>query len=139
MSVVCESCGKSVKETDNRLCFDFKVSRFEGNTKTCQTEEHLVYCEICATQLNKAALVRLRENNKSQKFPYYNIKIPCKIGDTLYWIDKGEIFESPVNEITIAQDHFIIDSMDWHYEDFGKVVFLAREEAVNKLRESDQK
>ena len=74
------------------------------------------------------------------------IKLPCKIGGTIYDIYEfvenkysPEMYEYEVDEITIVKDkegiYFVIDSADFWSEDFGKTVFLTREEAEKALED----
>ena len=77
---------------------------------------------------------------------------PCKVGDTVYVYsgDFGVILPYFVENLTIAyleenkfcytyeancnNDDELLDSIDFNCEDFGKTVFLTREEAEKKLR-----
>lgn len=74
------------------------------------------------------------------------VVMPCKYGDTLYDIgefiadyDSPEIYEIKANFITVweydGRVRFTIDGMDYMYEDFGKTVFLTKEEAEKALAE----
>ena len=74
--------------------------------------------------------------------------IPCKVGDTLYDIyeavnnkgfEDGAIKELKVSEIHINLDKrnrpwLIISNYMFAFEDFGKTVFLSKEEAEEALR-----
>lgn len=74
---------------------------------------------------------------------------PCKVGDTLYDISEfvngcssPEIYEYTCEYITIFKDKdgetvFEIDAINFHFNDFGKTVFLTREDAEKSLRERD--
>jgi hypothetical protein len=74
-------------------------------------------------------------------------KLPCKVGDTVYGISMGKIINLTVNEISIfymkgekiinvkcqSNDEF----RNYVEREFGKTVFLSREEAeaaMNKLK-----
>ena len=53
---------------------------------------------------------------------------PCKVGDTVYWI-----FEPPFDDF--AGKEIVEDEFCWAmFEDFGKTVFLTREEAEQALK-----
>lgn len=74
---------------------------------------------------------------------------PCKVGDTLYDISEfvngcsyPEIYEYTCEYITIFKDKdgetvFEIDAINFHFNDFGKTVFLTREDAEKALRERE--
>lgn len=66
------------------------------------------------------------------------LKLPFKIGDTLYYIDDYEIYHDKVYSIEVTEvngEHtFCVGCMDWIYDDFGKTVFLTKEEAEEALR-----
>lgn len=65
---------------------------------------------------------------------------PCKVGDTVYFIPKyiTDWIHDDVEYIKITKDRFIIKTVaDWYFdeEDFGKTVFLTKEQAEQKLKE----
>lgn len=66
------------------------------------------------------------------------LKLPFKIGDTLYYIDDYEIYHDKVYSIEVTEvngEHtFCVGCMDWIYDDFGKTVFLTKEEVEEALR-----
>ena len=76
------------------------------------------------------------------------VELPCKVGDTIYSI------ENIAGELTILKDHvetigigyyaegvnlyqFDGIKIDGYFEDFGKTVFLTREEAEQALKERE--
>ena len=75
------------------------------------------------------------------------IKLPCKVGDTVYALNKTkrEIFPSRVEHI----EYVVNDNLDFpltkikgegfcvFFDDFGKIVFLTKEEAEQKLKEME--
>lgn len=73
------------------------------------------------------------------------LKLPCKVGDTVYGISMGKIIKLAVNEISIfyMKGEKIInvkcqnDDMFRNYieTEFGKTVFLTKSEAEAKLEE----
>jgi hypothetical protein len=67
------------------------------------------------------------------------LRLPCKVGDTVYYIDDYYVYADKVNSIGISKENdeyvFCIDFMDYRYDDFGKRVFLTKEEAEQKLAE----
>ena len=74
---------------------------------------------------------------------------PCKVGDTLYDISEfvngcsyPEIYEYTCEYITIFKDKdgetvFEIDAINFRFNDFGKTVFLTREDAEKALGERE--
>ena len=68
------------------------------------------------------------------------LRLPCKIGDTLYtfYYPRGDIVivvEEEVIEITVPEDGILIETYGGFYRfgDFGKTVFLTKEEAEQAL------
>lgn len=72
------------------------------------------------------------------------LKLPCKIGDKIYHIEDGYIYEFNAKSIDIRKENeeyiFCIDYGDYKLDDFGKTVFLTKEEAEQELKrlESEQ-
>lgn len=68
------------------------------------------------------------------------IRPPCKVGDKVYRIFNGEIYEHKVSNIIYRglQSRWQIDCipfMAYVYDEIGKTVFLTKEEAEEKLTE----
>ena len=70
------------------------------------------------------------------------LKLPCKIGtNKLYYIDDDkEIYRINGDEVIIkrfpnGQIIYDYDCCEFSYDDFGKTVFLTKEEAEEKLKE----
>lgn len=70
------------------------------------------------------------------------LKLPCKVGtNKLYYIDDDkEIYRINGDEVSIkrfpsGQIIYDYDCCEFSYEDFGKTVFLTKEEAEEKLKE----
>ena len=67
------------------------------------------------------------------------LRLPCKVGSTVYYIDDYEIYSDKVDSINIRKENeeyiFCIAFMDYRAEDFGRNVFLTREEAEQALAE----
>ena len=67
-------------------------------------------------------------------------KTPCKMGDTIYFIDEesGKVFQSIVARFWIAKlQSFVIDydGRRFNFKQFGKTWFLDSEEAESALAE----
>lgn len=94
--------------------------------------------------------IQLKKIVTISKINLYFIELPCKIGDTIYDISEfllsqyysPEIYVEQATWISISKDDsgyvFDINGNDYHYEDFGKTVFLTREEAESKLKEMER-
>ena len=79
------------------------------------------------------------------------VELPCKVGDTVYIIarisGKEEIIQDSVESFTIS--YFVdntpiilfdgIETCDWDSSDFGKQVFLTKEQAEQALKERESK
>lgn len=73
------------------------------------------------------------------------IKLPCKVGDTVYGISMGKIISLTVNEISIfyMKGERVInvkcqnndEFRNYVEREFGKTVFLTKSEAEEKLKE----
>ena len=65
------------------------------------------------------------------------LKLPCKIGDTVYYIDDGEICELVVYSYDIRPlQRFALSRYGTrlNFKQFGKTAFLTREEAEEVLK-----
>jgi hypothetical protein len=79
------------------------------------------------------------------------VELPCKVGDTVYIIarisGKEQIIQDSVESIEIsffADNTPIIlfdgiETCDWDSNDFGKQVFLTKEQAEQALKERESK
>lgn len=98
----------------------------------------------------KSRLLTDEDVDKWEKFKQLEeqdrlVKLPCKVGDTVYGISMGKIIKLIVNEISIfyMKGEKIInvkcqnDDMFRNYieMEFGKTVFLTKSEAEKKLEE----
>lgn len=73
------------------------------------------------------------------------IKLPCKVGDTVYGISMGKLISLTVNEISIfyMKSERVInvkcqnndEFRNYVEREFGKTVFLTKSEAEAKLKE----
>lgn len=86
-----------------------------------------------------------RDYKDSSRF----VELPCKVGDTVYIIarisGKEEIIQDSVESFTISS--FVdntpiilfdgIETCDWDSSDFGKQVFLTKEQAEQALKERE--
>lgn len=75
------------------------------------------------------------------------VKLPCKVGDTVYGMSMGKFISLTVNEISIfcMKGEKIINAKcqsddefrNYVEREFGKTVFLTRPEAEAKLKEME--
>lgn len=66
---------------------------------------------------------------------------PCKVGDSIFRVGNGEIWEWLIEHIEIYEDEigFVDDGENYFTPDkIGKTVFLTKEEAEEKLKEREK-
>ena len=75
------------------------------------------------------------------------VKLPCKVGDTVYCIENKEIYTCTVGKISISKNNGVwveinfpkempdIIAIEYNPDDFSKTVFLTKSEAEAKLKE----
>ena len=68
------------------------------------------------------------------------IKLPCKVGDTIYGLHEAMVCELDTETIGISKMPsgeilYLIDGWELDKGDFGKTVFLTKSEAEAKLKE----
>lgn len=75
------------------------------------------------------------------------LKLPCKVGDTVYCIENKEIYTCTVGIISISKNNGVwveinfpkempdIVAIEYNLDDIGKTVFLTKSEAEAKLKE----
>ena len=68
------------------------------------------------------------------------LKLPCAVGDTIYTIysDEDSSFIEEPKVVEVSTHRVWIDSAYFDYDDFGKTVFLTREEAEATLKELEE-
>ena len=71
------------------------------------------------------------------------IKLPCKVGDTIYGLHKAMVCELDTETIGISKMPsgeilYLIDGWVLDKGDFGKTVFLTKAEAEQKLKEMER-
>lgn len=72
------------------------------------------------------------------------IVLPCKVGQTVWFISKfyTQPFQTVITSIEVYEEETVICTLsgtEWHYEDFGKTVFLTQEEAEQALAERSKR
>lgn len=69
------------------------------------------------------------------------IRLPCKVGDTVWEVDTIELYcdEYRITNINITEHGIVLENscmgFGFNVEDFGKTVFLTKEEAERALEE----
>lgn len=75
------------------------------------------------------------------------LKLPCKVGDTVYCIENKEIYTCIVEKISISKNNGVwveinfpkempdIVAIEYNLDDIGKTVFLTKLEAEIRLKE----
>lgn len=111
----------------------------------CQLEEGN---ELLKSALDKLAMYEdLEEQDRL-------LKLPCRLGDTVYCIENKEIYTCTVGKISISKNNGVwveinfpkempdIVAIEYNLDDIGKTVFLAKSEAeaaMDKLKGKDNK
>ena len=63
---------------------------------------------------------------------------PCKVGDTVWLVLFGKIYPHKIKEFQINKfGGFACSSMHFPFQDFGKTVFLTKEDAEQALKERE--
>ena len=106
-------------------------------------ERHFVICENvikcgCLTQYcNSKDKAIEKWNRRAEKDRY--IKLPCKVGDIVYYPYEygNKVLEKTVIKIVIEkEDRWLDVGVSFlPFENIGKTVFLTKEEAEQKLKE----
>lgn len=91
---------------------------------------------------NEKALRKLKEYEEAEEQGLL-LRLPCKVGDKIYHIEDGYIYEFNAEKIEIRKEDgeyiYCIDSMDYRKEHFGKIAFLTLEEAEQALARMEEK
>lgn len=109
--------------------------------------------DVCIETRDQIQMVAYQSRNDVEKV-CHNFKdktrfveLPCKVGDTLYCDGihfathcAGEIHEFKVDNIITKVESYFRGETDYSFdfEDFGKTVFLTREEAEKALKRSKE-
>ena len=77
------------------------------------------------------------------------LMLPCKVGDTVYCIEDKKIWDCIIDKVTISRTNGIwfeiktpksmpdISAIEYTENDFGRTIFLTKEEAEQKLKEME--
>lgn len=98
---------------------------------TANCDENCTYCDY-----EDKILEKLAEYEDAEEQGLL-LRLPCKVGDKIYQIEDGYIYEFNAEKIEIRKEDgeyiYCIDSMDYRKDDFGKIAFLTLEEAEQAL------
>ena len=109
--------------------------------------EAVVFCNQMCSDWNECNPILCQSKRILEKLAHYEdleeqgllLKLPCKVGDKIYYVEDGEIYKYKANSIDVKKENgkyiFCIECMDFETEEFGKIVFLTKEEAEAKLEE----
>ena len=92
------------------------------------------------TEFKKELLKELEEYKRLEEQGLL-LKLPCKVGDKIYVIEDGYMYDFKIDNIDVRKENgeyiFCLAFMDFKANDLGKIVFLSEEEAEAKLKEME--
>lgn len=106
--------------------------------------KNCLHYAVCGYALNSKTIYKCDYFTDSSEW----VHIPCKVGDSIFCDGKlfadrfvGEVMEFTVDIVRtqVCTTHCGEIDMIFNFKDFGKTVFLAREEAEQALKEREQK
>lgn len=113
----------------HNMCDNCDLCYMQGTTG-----EHIEAIEVAIQALEKLQVYKnLEEQGRL-------VKLPCKVGDTIYGLHKAMVCELDTETIGISKMPsgeilYLIDGWELDKGDFGKTVFLTKSEAEAKLEE----
>ena len=105
-----------------------------------------VHVEVCKDYIN-AVLGDVDESQMcGDDCEFYKdrsrfVELPCKVGDTIYWNLLGKPVEDEIMSITIYKNVIRVSfgkGISFDIKDIGRMLFLSREEAEQKLTEHEK-
>lgn len=104
---------------------------------TDYTEEFIASCEKNFEKYGDA-----KEKCEYFKDRSKSIDLPCKVGDTVYYVYGSRIEDDKVHSIYVDCWNKLSIKLRWQrektkLEDFGKTVFLSKEEAEKALKNNN--
>lgn len=110
----------------------------------CEKCIHIEVCAIrdCHDEADEKALTFCADHKPQSRF----VELPCEVGQTVYTDFEGKIYEGKICSFSLQDDGTLWVYIRyggglnyWHMvEDFGKTVFLSREEAEKALSEGSK-
>ena len=128
------------------------IENYKINKRPNDGSEIEVYAlqkELCHTLIGKISLDRLEEICNAERKGRC-VTLPCNVGDTVYLIVHGYVEETKVRTFFFGHPSYNRGEPDSRYEmirctnfdlpmkDFGKTVFLTREDAEKALKEGTE-
>ena len=104
--------------------------------------KNCLHYEVCGYALNSKTIYECDYFTDSSEW----VHIPCKVGDSIFCDGKlfadrfvGEVMEFTVDIVRtqVCTTHCGEIDMIFNFKDFGKTVFLTREEAEQALKERE--
>lgn len=104
---------------------------------TCKDCLHYEVCQFHIDEETKLTVNECEHFKDLSKI----VELPCKVGDVVYAVSKcnNKIFSKKVVEILLKEDNGYVYTEPCYFifEDFGKIVFLTKEEAEKALKERE--
>ena len=131
------------QEELDEYCAECKMAEFICGICNCYNKLNT----FVGSQLEKIMIENNRLKNELQEYKNLEeqgllLRLPCKVGDKIYFIDDGEIYWDSVNAIELRKEKgefvFCIGFMDYRKDDFGKIVFPTKAEAEKALAEMEK-
>ena len=108
--------------------------------------DNVTDCENCAIQRAFDKLAYYEDLEEKGLFA----KLPCKVGDIIYEVDEGILFDDVIEpikckvtyiliktaihiDVEVIEGHGVGSTYTFEVADFGKTVFLTKEEAEKEL------
>ena len=120
-------------------CIDMKtiLDSFCAFYDMQETKEELAQC----TLLTNEDVLKYRQWKDAEEQGLL-LRLPCKVGDKIYHIEDGYIYEFNSEKIEIRKEDgeyiYCIDSMDYRKDDFGNIAFFTVEEAEQALARMEE-
>ena len=117
-----------------------KTNLAEATYNFPNLKEYYDNCSECANQHNQLAewLEELKSFKEAEEQGLL-VRLPCKVGDSVFIIVGKDISKQGIRKIEISDDGIIFKTNRqkriFNVSEFGKTVFLTREEAEKKLEE----
>lgn len=123
-----------------------KVMSCPNGTKIYDISNKLFGLNISRADKTRMILEKLAEYEDLEKQGGI-IKLPCKMGDTVYCIENKEIYTCIVEKTSISKNNGVwveisfpkempdIVAIEYNSNDIGKTVFLTKSAAEEKLKE----
>lgn len=120
-------------------CMQIKACGNDTCDETCRNITGEKGCEDCPIQIAIDKLAEYEDLEEQNRL----LKLPCAVGDKIYLPNEyaGKVIDFEIIEICVFKEEimFIDDSENEYFiSDFGKSVFLTREEAESALKELER-